>query len=73
MAAAQVHQRGFPGRQLDDQVGCAAELRQLKRQADGSAYVIVKGRQRVLRLRDGKPATQPWDARVRKARQDVFA
>ncbi|KAG1659657.1 hypothetical protein FOA52_007244 [Chlamydomonas sp. UWO 241] len=61
-----VHQRRYAaGGLLEDGFACTAEIRQLRRQADGSAYVVAIGRQRVARLEEGageRAAVVPWRA-----------
>jgi hypothetical protein len=50
---------------LKDLVACTAEIRQMRRQDDGSVYIVAKGRQRVVRIKEsGALATQAWDAAV---------
>ena len=56
--------RTGPQSPLSDLVGCTAELRQMRREGDGSVYVVAKGRQRMLRLHQGEPATEPWETWV---------
>ncbi len=61
------------GQLLEDSVACTAEIRQLKREEDGSIYVVAKGRQRVLRLKmnGDTQATKKWDAAAEGHRMHV--
>ncbi|GAX80837.1 hypothetical protein CEUSTIGMA_g8272.t1 [Chlamydomonas eustigma] len=61
-----------PSSFLQDLVACTAEIRQIRRQDDGSVYIVAKGRQRIVRIKgDGQLASQAWDATNNGYHMDV--